>query len=445
MSMAILLTLLLGTTLGVVAQEEECESQECESLNLMQTQLEFRRQQSQVGAEAGPPVDCKAYCEKKQAKGEYTWDQLCTWSACSTCSACPTTTTTTTTTIYTPYCSGAFLLQKGVSSHESMAKKVDRENQAMMYHHSYCGKSKHLSGRRGASRSSQSGSASRRRKISRGDCAAFTSTRSPNGLENCDEDLNMPYAYAYHLHPTYDSESKNSAQELQDAFIANFNVQECEHVDESTTYSTKERLCLLSTVKGCNKEPPLAPEDVEAIFPLCQFGIYVRGGAMFDTTMGKDGTSPWQWMSLNKDCFGEPIDVLAHAVMCPSLAHGKWAFFVNGTHETTAATWITGANSVDGCYGQECQPAECEVAQDVLNGSAVYEALCCAVTAIEAIPTDLDQLMAKTYSNVLKFQSKGWWDVEDQSMKNPELAYTPVFPDTVFPGGTCHGECTELR
>lgn len=211
-------------------------------------------------------------------------------------------------------------------------------------------------------------------------------------------------------------------------------------------YSTKERICLLSTVKGnCWKAAPDSPEDVTAIFPMCQFGIYVRAGAMFDDSMGADGTSPWQWMSLNKDCFGAQIDVLGHAVMCPSLAHGEWAFFVNGTHNTTAAAWITGDNSVDGCYGQECQPAECEVAEGVLDGTAVYEAGCCAATALASVPKELDSLMAKTYSNVLKFQtSSGWWDVETESMKDYG-EYEPEFPSTIWPGGTCHGDCEDLQ
>lgn len=391
---------------------------------------------------------CRGWCATNVAKGTNTWDDLCTWSACSSCSDCPTTTTTTTTTEYTPYCSGVASLaqthKKTSSAKEDFARKVARENQAMLYHHSYCGKSK--SRRLDVTKhSEQANSSQTNREMGRGSCSAFTSKLSPNGLANCDGSKSMPYAYAYHLHPTYDGDSKPAAKALQAALVSNFGIGECTDTDEQTVYSTKERLCLLSTVKGCTKTAPESPEDVTGFFPMCQFGIYVRAGAMFDDSLGADGKSLWQWMSLNKDCFGAQIDVLGHAVMCPLLSHGKWGFFVNGTHNTTAATWITGDNAVDGCYGQECQPAECEVAEGVLDGTAVYASGCCAATALASVPKELDSLMAKTYSNVLKFQtSSGWWDVETESMKDYS-EYQAEFPETIWPGGTCHGDCEDLQ
>lgn len=466
-SVALHFTFLLCAARAAAVEDSpaECSSpagkdrEECASLNLMQTQLELRRKESELESKSeSGESDCKTWCETKVEKGKSTWDVLCTYTNCAACSACPTTTTTSTTTIYNPYCSGVdSLMQKRIkiSSAKSgdRAKKIEKENQAMKYHHSYCGRShlvahnkqKTFQAHAGLDKQKTSHARAGPDNIKRGDCEAYTSTRSPSGLATCDADKNMPYAYAYHLHPTYDADSADAAKLLKKAFEANFGVTDCEHVDEQTTYSTKERICMLSNAKACSKDAPESPGDVEAIFPLCQFGIYVRGGAMFDDSMGADGTSPWQWMSLNKDCFGADIDVLAHAVLCPALAHGQWAFFVNGTHETTAATWITGDNSVDGCYGQECQPAECEVAEDVLNGSAVYENTCCAVTALESVPTELDDLMAKTYSNVLKFQtSTGWWDIQDEEVKD-HGSYAAEFPSTVWPGGTCHGVCTDLE
>jgi hypothetical protein len=399
-----------------------------------------------LGDDVAAKSGCKSWCATKVAKGTLTWDSMCTWEACSDCSDCPTTTTTTGE--YTPYCSGVASLaqthKKTSSATEDFARKVARENQAMLYHHSYCGKSK--SSRLDVKKHSEHANSSQtNRGMGRDTCHAFTSKLSPNGLANCDGSKSMPYAYAYHLHPTYDGDSRNAAKALSAALQSNFGIGECTDTDEKTVYSTKERLCLMSTVKGCSKKAPESPEDVTAIFPMCQFGIYVRAGAMFDDSMGADGTSLWQWMSLNKDCFGAQIDVIGHAVMCPKLAHGEWAFFVNGTHNTTAATWITGDNSVDGCYGQECQPAECTVAEGVLDGTAVYDSGCCAATALASVPKELDSLMAKTYSNLLKFQtSSGWWDVETKSMKDYS-EYQPEFPSTVWPGGTCHGDCEDLQ
>ena len=103
-------------------------------------------QSGSVSAKTSLGDACKAWCATKVAKGTITWDDMCTWEACSSCSDCPTTTTTTTSTEYTPYCSGVASLaqthKKTSSAKEDFARKVARENQAMLYHHSYCGKSK---------------------------------------------------------------------------------------------------------------------------------------------------------------------------------------------------------------------------------------------------------------------------------------------------------------
>lgn len=73
--------------------------EECMRVDLLQKNLHMDADSSNLALkEELGRADCKNWCANKVAKGENTWDVLCTWNGCSLCSDCPTTTTTSTTT-----------------------------------------------------------------------------------------------------------------------------------------------------------------------------------------------------------------------------------------------------------------------------------------------------------------------------------------------------------
>jgi len=262
-------------------------------------------------------------------------------------------------------------------------------------------------------------------------CSSYVSSVSTYGLDTCDDSYNMPYAFAMHFHPTYDSDSAYAAYQLQEAFKQYFGVEDCNEAEESTLYSTDSTdntvACFMATAPASGKCSTSDKSD-ETTFPECQYGIYVPTEKLFDSslqastasyTYTKGGNSrtysfdsnlsPWVWMSKYKDGFysssssssKSDIDIFVHASLtCPKLAHSTWATFIYPYGSTAAATGITGDYGADGCYGKTC--AGCPSTSKNGGDSYTDSGGCCSLSLVSEAPTSFSSKMATGYINLLR-------------------------------------------
>mmetsp|Transcript_119160 Transcript_119160/g.254182 ORF Transcript_119160/g.254182 Transcript_119160/m.254182 type:complete len:510 (-) Transcript_119160:432-1961(-) len=105
------------TVLALCKVEPECTTdsglEECiMKVDLLQKKIKFDAEGESMLALEGKVGrdDCKSWCAGKVSSGAKTWDQICSWTACSLCDDCPTTTTTTTTTTVTEWQSPYFAM-----------------------------------------------------------------------------------------------------------------------------------------------------------------------------------------------------------------------------------------------------------------------------------------------------------------------------------------------
>merc|ERR1711998_367953 len=120
-----------------------------------------------------------------------------------------------------------------------------------------------------------------------GQCSKYVSSVSTSGISTCDSDSEMPYPFAMHFHPTFDSDSGKSAYQLQEAFMQYFGVGDCDVAGENTLFpedKDDQNICFMSTVVASGK-CSTSGKGSETTFPECQYGIFVPSQLIFNTSL----------------------------------------------------------------------------------------------------------------------------------------------------------------